>query len=84
MTARHTAILILAAALALSACGRRAQLAYPADTPGPATPAGATQPPTAAEQVTPPTQAQPARSDELLKQSDERESDPFDLPPAAR
>lgn len=74
--------LALVASLALSACGRRADLAFPKEAPGPAIPAGNTAAPTTRELLTPSTQARPQRSDELLKQSEERESDELDLPPA--
>lgn len=84
MSPRNTATTLLVLMLALTGCGRRAELAYPTGAAGPATPVGATQPPTAAQQVTPGAQAEPARSDELLRRSQERASDPFDLPPAAR
>ena len=78
---------LLAAGLALAliattGCGRRADLAYPEGSSGPATPAGASAPPTPPELVEPTTQARPKRSDELLRQSEEREADEFDLPPA--
>lgn len=78
-------ILLGAAVLALlstTACGRRADLAYPDGASGPATPAGASAPPSPAELVEPSAQSRPKRSDELLKQSEERRSDEFDLPPA--
>ncbi len=69
------------ALLASAACGRREQLAFPAGAQGPTTPVGAETPPTAAELVVPSSQARPRRSDELLRQSEERQSDEFDLPP---
>lgn len=78
-------LMLSAAALALvttAGCGRRADLAYPEGASGPATPAGASAPPTPAELVEPSAQSRPKRSDELLKQSEERQSDEFDLPPA--
>lgn len=76
-----------AASLCLSACGRRADLAFPAPAPGhsgmgAATPIGAKQAPTPGELITPTPQERPARSDELLRQSEERQSDEFDLPPS--
>jgi hypothetical protein len=78
-------LILTGAALSLIAttgCGRRTDLAYPEGSSGPATPAGASAPPTPPELVEPPTQARPKRSDELLRQSEEREADEFDLPPA--
>ncbi len=74
--------LAVIALLATSACGRRADLAYPQGSSGPATPAGASAPPPPAKLVDPSTQARPRRSDELLRQSQEREADEFDLPPS--
>ena len=71
-----------ALALALTGCGRRADLVYPMGAAGPAIPAGNTAAPTPAELVTPSPQARPQRSDELLKQSEERQTDEFDQPPS--
>lgn len=70
--------------LAVTACGLRKDLAYPAGTPGPAVPAGATEAPTPAELTTAGAQARPTRSDEVLRRSEERQDDPFDLPPTGR
>jgi hypothetical protein len=72
----------LAIAAALSGCGRMADLSYPVGASGPATPAGASAPPTPPELIAPTVQSRPKRNDELLKRSDEREADEFDLPPA--
>ena len=69
-------------AMAVAGCGRRADLAYPIGAPGPAVPAGNTAAPTPTDLVTPSAQARPMRSDELLKQSEERRDDEFDLPPS--
>jgi hypothetical protein len=80
----RTALLIATAALALTACGRRAELAYPAGATGPATAAGASAPPTARQLTEPTVEARPARDDEVLRQSNKREPDPYDLPPEAR
>ncbi|QJQ33384.1 hypothetical protein GV829_13840 [Sphingomonas lacunae] len=67
---------------ALTGCGRRADLTYPSGAPGPAVPTGETRAPTPAELMTPSPQARPMRSDELLKRSEERQTDEFDLPPS--
>ncbi len=75
-------LIAVTALLATTGCGRRAELAYPEGSSGPATPAGASAPPPPAKLVDPPTQARPSRSDELLRQSEEREADEFDLPPS--
>jgi hypothetical protein len=47
----------------------------------PAKPAMAARAPTTDELLTPPPQARPARQDDGLRRSEEREDDPFDLPP---
>ena len=72
----------LASATMVSACGQRVTLAYPVGAPGPAIPAGDTAAPTPAELIEPTTQARPKRNDELLRQSEERQSDEYDLPPS--
>lgn len=69
------------AALALTACGRRQELAFPASGPLPATPVGAVAPPTPQQLTTPSPQARPERSDEPARTGDPRPADPFDLPP---
>jgi len=76
--------LLIGAALcaALAGCGRRADLTYPIGAPGPAVPTGETRAPTPAELIAASPQARPMRSDELLKQSEERQTDEFDLPPS--
>ena len=70
------------AALLLSACGLREPLEPPAGESLPPAPAMAARPLTAEELLTPPPVARPARVDELLRRSEEREDDRFDLPPA--
>lgn len=77
---RRSAIL-LAIPLALSACGGRQALQRTEGMEPPATPRGATKIPSAAELMEPSTQARPERSAELLRESKERQDDPFDLPP---
>lgn len=76
------AIILLTTVLALSACGSRKELT-PAEgmTPVPVA-RGAEEPATPAELVTPDSQARPDRSAEPLKRSEERQPDPFDLPPS--
>ena len=71
----------LALLATLGACGQQEDLKpVPGQAP-PVTPVGATRPPTNEELTTPDAQARPARSDELLKRSEQREPDDFDLPP---
>ena len=71
----------LAATALLGACGSREDLKPVAGQPAPEIPVGATRAPTTEELTTPDAQALPARSDELLKRSEQREADDFDLPP---
>lgn len=68
--------------LSLMGCGQRGELVRSPGESGPAVPSGEPRAPTSAEQTTPTTQARPQRSDEVLRQSEERESDEFDLPPS--
>jgi len=75
------ALLAASALLALSACGQRAELEPRAGTTLPQAPYGTTTPPEAAELLELETQAIPERSVELRRRSEEREDDPFDLPP---
>lgn len=76
-----TRFLIAVAALALTACGQQTDL-NPA--PGAVLPParfGTDQPATAAELLSLDPQASPERTVELRRESEEREDDPFDLPP---
>jgi hypothetical protein len=66
----------------LAACGSSPQLKPEAGRTLPVAPYGATATPTPADLLTTSNpQARPQRSDELLKKSDVRRSDEFDLPP---
>lgn len=68
-------------ALALAGCAQRVALEpAPGETLPPA-PFGANSVPDAEALLTPPPQAVPARTVELRSRSEEREDDPFDLPP---
>ena len=67
--------------LALSGCGAAQQLQTAQGESLPPAPHGATATPTPQQLLTPTTQQRPQRSDELLKNSEERRSDDFDLPP---
>lgn len=78
---RRSIIVVAFAALVLAACGQRAVLESPTKASPPPTPHGAQAPPDAEELLKPGTQALPERSVELRKRSEEREDDPFDLPP---
>lgn len=74
-------ILLLAAAAALAGCGKQESLAPALGQAMPQKPATAPTQPTVADLLTPGPQARPERSDELLRQSEERRDDRFDLPP---
>ncbi|MFM9937372.1 MAG: hypothetical protein ACKVOL_14385 [Novosphingobium sp.] len=74
-------LLLMAAAGALAACGARRELQPLAGRALPAAPYGREDKPTADKLLTPPVQAKPERSAELRSRSQDREDDPFDLPP---
>ncbi|HLL29817.1 MAG TPA: hypothetical protein VK403_02365 [Allosphingosinicella sp.] len=65
----------------LAACGNMEPLQPKAGQGMPAKPAMAARAPTTEELLTPPPVARPARQDDGLRRSEEREDDPFDLPP---
>ena len=71
----------LAALALLSACGQRADLEPLAGESMPVAPVGASEPKTVDELLETSPQAVPERSVELRRRSEEREDDPFDLPP---
>ncbi len=79
MRARLT--LATVAVLTLAACGNQADLRPKAGDSMPVAPAGAAKTPTVDELIEPETQARPRRSDDPLTKSEERQDDPFDLPP---
>ncbi|MBX7513297.1 MULTISPECIES: hypothetical protein [Qipengyuania] len=72
--------LIIALTL-LSACGQKAQLKPLAGETLPPAPFGAEVQPDADDLLQVAPQAAPERSTELRTRSEEREDDPFDLPP---
>lgn len=72
----------LAIVLALAGCGARRDLKPQAGHSLPAAPYGREQPRTAEALLQPPVQAAPERTVELRKRSEERDDDPFDLPPS--
>ncbi|AZI37084.1 hypothetical protein NT2_01_04540 [Caenibius tardaugens NBRC 16725] len=67
--------------LVLAACGSEGSLVPPKGKRLPPAPYGATEPKDADELLQVRVQADPGRSVELRKRSEEREEDPFDLPP---
>ncbi|MGI8610664.1 MAG: hypothetical protein ACR2KH_00075 [Sphingomicrobium sp.] len=75
-------ILMLAAgSLLAAACGQMAELQPARGEPLPVKPLLAKTTPTAEQLLTPPTNADPERIDELVKRSEPRRPDRFDLPP---
>ncbi len=77
----RTALVVSAAALALSGCAQMAALEPAPGASLPPAPYGAKSTPDADALLTPPPQAVPARTVELRSRSEERADDPFDLPP---
>ncbi|KTT75509.1 hypothetical protein [Sphingomonas endophytica] len=73
--------LVLLFGLALSACGSTQGLKPAPGQAMPVAPYGAVQTPTVPDLLTPSVQARPQRTGEVLKSSQERPNDPFDLPP---
>ncbi|MBA2918998.1 hypothetical protein GON01_13930 [Sphingomonas sp. MAH-20] len=67
--------------LVLAACGGKKELTPAAGESLPPKPAAEATPLTPTQLMAPSVQARPQRSDELLKQSEERRDDRFDLPP---
>lgn len=67
--------------LALAACGQKTDLAPVAGKQLPVAPYGREERPSFEALTEPPTQAIPERTVELRKRSEEREDDPYDLPP---
>ena len=78
-TARRLAA--LGAALLAAACGSTSDLEPVAPATLPAAPYGSSERPTAEQLLEPSPMAVPERSVELRRESEEREDDPFDLPP---
>ncbi|WP_128893480.1 lipoprotein [Erythrobacter sp. HKB08] len=73
--------LLVGLGLTLAACGQRAPLETAPGEGLPVTPFGAEATPEASELLEPDPLAVPERSVELRRRSEEREDDPFDLPP---
>ena len=79
----RSVLLLSLTALALSACGNRRELKPAVGQELPMAPYGREDKPTADELLEPVPQARPERNVELRKRSEERQDDPFDLPPDA-
>ena len=75
------AVSVVLLALGLAACGAQQDLKPQAGQSLPPAPYGRSDPPTAAELLELNPQAAPERNVELRRESEEREDDPFDLPP---
>ena len=73
---------VLCLVLALSACGAARELKPAAGEALPVAPYGASATPTPSQLLTASPQARPERTDEVLKSSEERQGNEFDLPPA--
>nr|WP_298897085.1 hypothetical protein [uncultured Altererythrobacter sp.] len=80
MTKRSISTLTLAA-IALGGCGQRADIEPLANASLPPAPYGSEAKPEAEQLLELETLAAPERSVELRRRSEEREDDPFDLPP---
>jgi len=78
---RKAVPLLLAAAVALSACGARHNLKPVAGKALPVAPYGAGEKPGSDDLLTPTSQERPGRNVELRTRSEPRTDDPYDLPP---
>jgi hypothetical protein len=78
---RMRLLLLLILAVGTAGCGRVAELQPAPGHALPVKPAMARATPSVSDLLTPPTYARPDRVDELVKKSQPRASDPFDLPP---
>jgi hypothetical protein len=74
-------VVLLGAVLLLAGCGASKGLRPEKGESLPVAPYGARATPTPTDLLKPSNQAHPERSDELLKGSEDRRSDEFDLPP---
>lgn len=78
---RKAPVLFVLAPLALAGCGQKADLEPLSGRTLPVAPYGSEMRPNPEDLLEPGPQAAPERSVELRKRSEEREDDPFDLPP---
>ena len=74
-------LLAVAALALLAGCGKMGDLKPAAGQSLPVKPLLARTTPTPDDLLTPPPYAKPERVDELMKKSEPRSADPFDLPP---
>lgn len=84
MMHRAAAAALVVLLLSLAACGKREALTPLPPRGLPQQPATAPVQPTVDDLLTPSPQSRPERSDELLRRSEERREDRFDLPPPRR
>lgn len=78
-----SAIAAFVLAVALSACGKVGPLEPAPGQKPPAKAYGQTEVPGSEAMMEPSVQARPGRSDELMRRSERRTNDPFDLPPGS-
>ena len=77
----HSILILTGATIILAAWGNRGALQPAKGEALPPTIYGEAKAPSGEELLIPSTQAMPERSDELLRRSEERQDDEFDLPP---
>ncbi|MGC6330515.1 hypothetical protein [Rhizorhabdus sp. FW153] len=78
---RYAACAAAIALLLLAGCGKRDVLRPPEGKALPSKPATAATQPTVQDLLTPPVESRPVRSDDVLRRSEERPDDRFNLPP---
>lgn len=81
MKKTRSVFITLCTAAALTACGSRGDLEPPKGQSLPPAAYGEAEPESGEKMIEPSTQARPERSDELLRRSEKRQDDKFDLPP---
>jgi hypothetical protein len=81
MRTLRTPLLLAGVAIALGGCGARRELMPLKGHALPPAPYGREDKPNPDTLLTPPVQAKPQRNIELRSRSEDREDDPFDLPP---
>ena len=79
----RTKIVAILSLAALTACGKVGPLVAQAGQTPPTKAYGQTEVPDSEALVTASEQARPGRSDELMRRSERRTDDPFDLPPGS-
>ena len=77
----HSTMLLAGATLILAACGNRGALQPAKGESLPPPVYGEAKAPSGEDLLVPSNQAVPERSDELLRRSEKRQDDEFDLPP---